>query len=130
MGINMEFHLFRNSTIEEIRTGYRSIHINSDLEEVIPTELKIREIDLHPGTRTRKRGIHQRGIKVYPSKPHIDTGKPLVLAVVSQNRWISDPDYLQDYAVVVTIKHRANIDIYNLIKQQIEVEQRIRVRPR
>jgi len=129
----MEFHLFRDSTIEEIRYGYRAIletGIRPELEDIVPEELKIREIDLHPGVRTRKKGLHQKGIKIYSKKPSINYEKPLILTVTNQDRWINNPEYLQDYAIVVKIKHSSKIDIYNKIRQRIEVEERIRIRER
>lgn len=127
MGVNMEYHLFRNSTIDEVRTSYHSIKITGDQEEIVPVNLQNREIVLHPGVRTRKRGVHQKGVKLYFQRPQIDTALPMVLAVISQNRWISDPDYLQPYSVVVMIRHKATVNLYNQIRQRIELE-RIRVR--
>ena len=126
MGVNMEFHLFKNSEIQEIQRGYKTIQISEELEEIVPEELKIKQIDLHPGVNARKRGIHQKGLKVYPKRPNIDPDKPLVLAVVSQNKWLEEEEYLQEYAVVVMIKHKATIDIYNRIRERIQ--QRVRIK--
>ena len=130
MGVGMEFHLFKNTEIREVLRGYDTIQIAEDLEDIVPEELKVERIDLHPGVRLRKKGIHQKGIKIYSRKPNIDGNKPLVLAIISQNKWLKDKEYLQDYAVVVKIRHKAKIEIYNLIKQQIEerIVQRVRVR--
>jgi len=132
LGIGMEFHLFKDSTIEEIIYGYKAIletGIRPELEDIVPEELKLKEIDLHPGVRTRKRGLHQKGIKIYSKKPSINYEKPLILTVINQDRWVNNPEYLQYYAIVVKIKHSGKIDIYNQIKQKIEIEQRIRIRP-
>ena len=120
----MEFHLFKNMEIQEVLRGYGTIQIAEDLGDIVPEELKVKEIDLHPGVRLRKRGIHQKGIKIYSKKPGIDVGKPLVLAVVSQNKWLKDKEYLQDYAVVVKIRHEMRIEIYNRIRSQIRVRVR------
>jgi hypothetical protein len=128
MGINFEFHLFDNSEVMEIIAGYKSIKIDPDLEEIVPEQLNVKQIKLSPGTRTRKLGLHQKGIKIFHAKPRMDVSKPLILAIVSQNRWVIDPDYLQNYAVIVTIIHQAKIDLYNQIKEQIELEQRVRIR--
>ncbi len=129
MGVNMEFHLFRNSDITEVIDGYSSIlkaGMDSDEEDVVPTQLKINEIKLKPGVNLRKKGIHQKGIKAYKVKPDIDTNKPLVLAVISQDRWVKNKDYKQNYAVVVTVKHQAEINIYNQMRQRIAEKIRIR----
>lgn len=124
MGVGMEFHLFKNMEIQEVLRGYGTIQIAEDLGDIVPEELKVKEIDLHPGVRLRKRGIHQKGIKIYSKKPGIDVGKPLVLAVVSQNKWLKEKEYLQDYAVVVKIRHEMRIEIYNRIRSQIRVRVR------
>lgn len=128
MGVHFEFHLFRDADISEVVSSYKAIKIEPETEEIVPEALKLKEIDLHPGVRMRKKGIHQKGTKVYVNKPRIDSSKPLVLAVVCQNRWVKTEDFQQDYAVVVTVKHRAMIDMYNLIKQRVEIEERIRIR--
>lgn len=126
-GISMEYHLFKNSEIQEVKKGYNRISQNkSEIEEHIPEELKLKEIDLHPTGNIRKRGIHQKGVKIYSTKPDIDANKPLVLVVISKNNWLKDKEYIQDYAVVVTLKHKAKIDLYNLVRQQIQQRARIR----
>lgn len=126
MGVGMEFHLFKNAEIQEVLKGYGTIQVGEEMQDIVPEELKIKEIDLHPGVRLRKRGIHQKGIKIYSGKPGINPDKPLVVAVVSQSKWLKDERYLQDYAVVVTIRHSAQIDIYNRIREKIQ--QRIRIK--
>jgi subtilisin family serine protease len=128
MGIGMEFHLF-NADVQEVIKGYKKIRWVEEGEEkeIVPEELKIKEINLYPGVRLRRRGLHQKGIKTYSRKPNISLDKPLVLAVVSQKQWIRDKDYYQNYAVVVKIKHKVKIDLYNAIRQRIEERIRIRV---
>ncbi|MCL0073753.1 S8 family peptidase [Dehalococcoidia bacterium] len=124
MGVGMEFHLFRNSTTEEVAYYYETLlekGITEEMEDIMPKKLKLKEIDLHPGVRLRKKGIHQKGIKIYSRRPDINPDKPLVLAVVSQSKWLKDKEYLQDYAAVVKIRHKMRIDIYNRIRQQIRV---------
>ncbi len=123
-GSTMEYHLFKNAEIEEVIECYKNI--KKEIDDVVPNELKLKEIDLHPGVNIRKRGIHQKGINIYLNKPDIDTYKPLVLAVISKDNWIKDDKKLQDYAVVVTIKHKMKIDLYNLIRQQIQ--QRVKIK--
>ncbi|MFH1190276.1 MAG: S8 family peptidase [Candidatus Omnitrophota bacterium] len=139
MGVNMEFHLFKNSSVTEIIDGYKSIlkdnndeteeaidEENEDGEGVVPEQLKIKEIKLKPGVTIRKRSLHQKGIILYKRKTEIDISKPLVLAVINQDRWIRDREYKQNYAVVVTVKHQAEIDLYNQIRQRIAEKIRIR----
>ncbi len=126
MGLNMEFHLFKNAEIEEVLSGYKTIQIGDELEDIVPKKLKVKKIGLHPGVELRKKGIHQKGVMIYSGRPGIDSDKPLVLAVISRSKWLKSKDYLQDYAVVVRIRHKARIDIYNRIKERIRPRVRIR----
>ncbi|MEW6606361.1 MAG: S8 family peptidase [bacterium] len=130
MGVSMEFHLFKNAGVQEILKGYErilQIKKEEETEVTVPEELKIKEIDIHPSVRLRKKCLHQKGIKIYSKKPDISLDKPLVLAVISQKQWIKKEDYLQDYAVVVKIKHKARIDLYNSIRHRIEERVKIKV---
>lgn len=132
LGINMEFHLFSDSNIEEIVRGYNKILKTglSDLDDIVPKESGIKEIKLFPGVKMRKKGLYQKGIKIYSGRPRIDYTKPLILAVISQNRWINDPNYMQDYAVVVKIKHSVRLNLYQKIKEKIEIEEKVRIKMR
>lgn len=129
LGCVLEFHLFKNVNVEQIISSYNSIKINNASDDIVPDLVRHHEIRLKPGVNIRKRGIHQKGSISYSHKPGIDTKYPLVLAVLSQNRWIRTDSYLQDYAVVVRVKHEIEIDLYNHVKQKIQqrLEQRIRI---
>lgn len=126
MGLSMEFHMFKNAEIEEVLRGYKTIQFGDELEEMVPEELKVKEIDLHPGVRLRKKGIHQKGIKMYSKSPDIDPDKPIVLAFISRSKWLKSKEYLQDYAVVVRIRHEARVDLYSRIKERIRPRVRIK----
>lgn len=125
MGCTMEFHLFKNMTVEEVVRVYKPIKGGTP---DVPKPLKPKEIRLHPGVNLRKRGVHQKGIVEYPGRPRLDTNKPLVLAVVCQNRWIRKEEYRQDYAVVVTVEHSANIDLFNRIQTKNKARVRVTLR--
>ena len=126
MGLSMGFHLFKNAEIEEVVRGYDAIQIDYELEDIVPEELKVKEIDLHPGVRLRKKGIHQKGAKIYSKRPDIDPDKPLVLAVISRSKWLKSKKYLQDHAVVVRVRHEARINLYSRIKGRIRPRVRIK----
>ena len=123
LGCSMEFHLFKNAETEDIIEGYGQITITGDKkpEGFVPPSLKNKEVkDIKPGINFRNRGVHQKGILVYPGKPSIDTTKPLTLVVICQNNWINlerEPDYIQDYAIIAKIKHYGkDIKLYSKIK--------------
>ena len=132
IGIGMETHLFKNLSIDEVEENYNQIlreAIEKESEEIVPEKLKGKEIELKPGVKLRSKSLHQKGIKIYKKAPEIDINKPLVLVVISRGKWLKDEDYLQSYAVLVKVKHQAQIDIYNRIRQQLEIKGRIRIRP-
>lgn len=126
MGLNMEFHLFKNAEIEKVLRGYKTIQFLDETGEMVPKELEVKEMGLHPGVELRKKGIHQKGVKIYSKRPDIDHDKPIVLAVISRSKWLKSKDYLQDYAVVVRIRHEARIDLYTRIKERIRPRVRIK----
>lgn len=128
LGCLMEFHLFSDMEIEEVSKAYKGIKIQQDEEEVIPEKFEVKEIKLRPGINLRKRGVHQKGIIKFQAKgkPDFDLTKPLVLAVVCQDRWIRQENYLQEYSVIVSISHQGQIDLYNKIRDRIK--ERVRVR--
>lgn len=125
MGCSMEFHLFKDMEIDQIVRAYKPIKIDISDDEVVPETLKVKEIKLHPGVNLRKKGVHQRGIVEFKRHPHIKADKPLVLVTVCQDRWMKDDEYHQDYAVIVTVEHSANIDLFNKIR--VRNQERVRV---
>ncbi|MBN1461959.1 MAG: S8 family peptidase [Armatimonadetes bacterium] len=135
LGVSMEYHLFRNADVDEVVAGYGALRIeDTDAEaEIVPASLKPREIPLWPGVTIRKRGLHQCAGKPYVQRPDIDTSKPLVLAVASQNRWRHlagwpPGDFQQSYAAVALVKHEAQVDLYSRIRDRIRERPRVRVR--
>ena len=113
LGAVIEFHLFKNTAVEEV---IKAIKADTEEEEIVPEKIKKHEIKLYPGVNSRKKGVHQKGIREYKRRPDIDGNQPLVLVVICQKRWIRDENYEQSYAVVVSIEHSKRIDLYNQIR--------------
>lgn len=127
LGIKFETHLFKNTTQEEVKSKYEKIEIETHEGDIIPEGIQLPEISLHPGSALRKKGVHQKGFVEFVKKStSIDLSKPLILVIICQNKWISDENYMQDYAVVVSVEHSEQVDIYN----QILLRNRIRARVR
>jgi len=126
LGCIMEFHLFHSLEIKEMEHCFKQLKVDNASEIAIPEGIKLKEIDLNPGGNLRKLGVHQKGIKIWERKPIFDTNKPLVLAIICKNKWTTDNNYLQDYAVVVTVEHEKEIELYARIKQRIQERVRIR----
>lgn len=129
--VSMESHLYKNKSIDEIDALYRAStkkameeETEDEDAETSPPELAEYEIRLAPGTRLRNKGVHQRGIKRFVRDTDIDTKYPIVLALTCQDKGGADDDYMQDYAIIVSIEHTVQIDLYN----QIRLRNRERVR--
>jgi len=117
LGAKFETHIFKNVTYDEVISAYSPIDIEKETEEeIVPLNIKNKEIKLSPGTNLRKKGVHQKGIKKYTSKPQIETDKPLILVVICQDVWIKNESYEQEYSVIVSIEHASEIDLYNQIR--------------
>ncbi len=124
-GVQMEFHLFKNHTLKNVMKKYNLLDLDSTEEEKVPKELDTSEIILKPKIKLRKKSNHQKGTRVLSIRSKIDNQYPLVLAVISQQRWELGDDFEQNFAVVVTLKHEASIDLYNKI--MLHNQTRVRV---
>ena len=112
--VAFEAYLFKNEYSKDVASSFKKI--DPDLEESIPEILKKNLIKLQPGISLRKRGVHQKGLIEYNKKPKIDKKFPLSLVVVCKKVGNVADDYKQRYAIVVSITHKANIDLYNRIR--------------
>jgi hypothetical protein len=126
LGATMEFHIFKDSSIENIRRSYSETQIQEDDEDIVPEAIKNKEIKLVPGINIRKKGTHQKAVKEWIKQPKFKTSEPLVLAVVCQKKWYEEKNYEQSYAVIATFKHEQQIDLYNLIRLRNQARVRIR----
>jgi len=124
LGTTMEARLFREPDTNDIKKFFGSADINEETVKEILSRRELKEIELRPGPIIRKRCVHQKGVIEYKERgrPKINPEQPLTLVIICQNRWIKDrddkddEDYLQDYAVVVSVEHSEEIDIYNKIR--------------
>ena len=116
-GTRMEFHMFRNRTSEELKEKYNQMDISddSDSEEgKVPEELKRDEIKFKPSSNLRKKTPHQKGITKLSSRYKIDPSQPLTLVILCQKKWKLTGK--QKFAVVVTMEHEKEIDLYNRLQ--------------
>jgi len=126
LSCKMGFSLFRNTDIETVRNKYQKIQIEVDQElDDIEEKIKLPQVKLQPGPTLRNKGVHQKGA-TYFDKLTWDSEKPLVLAIICQNKHIRNEDeYLQDYAVIVKIEQLGNQELYNQIRLKNQVRVRI-----
>jgi len=127
LACKMGFTLFKNTDIVTVSNNYQRIQIEDDPDlGEIEGKIKLPKVDLKPGPTLRNKGVHQKGA-TYFEKLQWDSGKPLVLAIVCQNKHIrNEVEYLQDYAVIVKIEHEGNQELYSQIR--LKNQTRIQVR--
>ncbi|MFX1340724.1 MAG: S8 family peptidase, partial [Promethearchaeota archaeon] len=131
LGCTLEAKLYRNIPPEEIQNYYQTVNIEEEEDDKDNPKkrfeklLKKNQIDLKPNLTTRKLGVHQKCEITFRRSPKIDTNIPLTLVIINRNRWIGSEDYNQDYGVVLTLEHKAMIDLYNEIR--ILIRERARV---
>lgn len=136
LGTRMEFHLFRNVSIDDVQLKYNKMDLteinneDEDSEGKIPEELVGYEIKLRPTNSLRKKSNHQKGSVKMTHRSEINGTFPLVLALVCQKRWKMDENTMQNFAVVVTLEHSQHIDLYNRIKTVNRIESQARPRVR
>lgn len=118
----MEFHMFRNRTIKELQEKYNELNISEDSDdEKVPEDLIPDEIKFKPSTNLRKKTPHQKGIVKLSSRYEIDSTYPLTLAIVCQKKWKMASDFEQSFAVVVTLEHQKEIQLYNKLQSLNQV---------
>lgn len=123
---SMGFTLFRNTSIEVIREKYSKIQIEEgDNIDEFEDKIKLPVIKLTPGSKTRNKGVHQKGWIDFV-RLQWERDKPLVLSIVCQDKSIKDQDYLQDYAVIVKIEHQGNDALYSQIRLKNQARVQIR----
>ena len=123
LGVMMNLRLFKDLPLETVQRLYTES--NND-DNSVPNPLRNKQIALTPSHNIRNKGVHQKAIKEWSSRPRFKTSEPLVLAVTCQKRWYVNDGYEQPYAVVMTIKHEKAINLYDPIKLMNQI--RIRVK--
>jgi hypothetical protein len=126
LGNRMEFKLFHSVHPDEIVEKYAEINLAEVGDETTPAALKKYEIELVPGANIRKAGCHQKGWKEYKREPRNLPNSPLTLVLINSNKWISDERYKQPYCVSLIVEHSEKVQLYDMIRT--EVQQRVRIR--
>ncbi|MDI6780852.1 MAG: S8 family peptidase [bacterium] len=127
LGNRMEFNLFHSVSPDEIIDKYAEIDISTE-DESIPEELKKFKIDMKPGANTRKAGCHQKAWKEFKREPKNPIQAPISLVLINSNKWIPDEKYLQPYCISLIVEHSKNIEIYNLLRNEVQERTRVGVR--
>ncbi len=126
LGAKLDFRLFMNRTLDEVQKDY-SITGEQKTAKYEKPKLKS-EIKLEPNLDQRSKSIHQKALIKYNRAPGIESDKPLILAIRCTNRWISNPQHSQTYAVVVGIEHSNYTDLYSQIREVNRVRHMTRIK--
>lgn len=125
LGNRMEFHLFHSVNPEVLIEKYGVI--SGEIEQVgVPDDLKKFEIDFFPGGNTRKVGCHQKAWKEYKKEPKNRPSTPVSLVLLNFNKWINDDTRMQNYCISVTFEHEKEIELYNVIRANVQARTRVR----
>jgi hypothetical protein len=124
LGNRMEFHLFHTVSSNILIEKYGVISNSTEQSGGVPEDLKKFEIVLFPGSNTRKAGCHQKAWKEYKKEPKNRPASPVSLVLLNLNKWITDPNKIQEYCISVTFEHEQEIELYN----QIRISNQVRVR--
>lgn len=116
LGAAMKYHLYKNVDLDAIRTCYEDGGKAADQNKPMIDSIKKSRIKLVSGAAKRGRGTHQKAWASSRTNMGIDPSLPLVLVVVAEKRWGGAQHLTQGYAVAVTFRHSASIDLYGALK--------------
>lgn len=123
LGATMNFHLFRDVTVEEVKQKYAEMEIyDTDEERTLP-----KEITLIPGASLTKKGTIQKRMWVMDGTIRQDIDESLKLVVICSDKWMNDEEYRQKYAIVATVEHRSIVDLYNIMEARVRTRPRVRI---
>lgn len=123
LGNIMEFKIFHTIDTQKVVNNYAAATDRSE----IPDNLKKYEMTgFLPGTNIRKAGCHQKAIRELSQKPKILDEGNLTIIITNRNKWITDEAFRQNFCFSIIVEHDAEIDIYNEIRNSIQVRTRIR----
>jgi hypothetical protein len=126
LGVKMSFRLIRGKPLDEIAETFRQR--GRDEEEVDRLSSTSYDCSMEPKPSIREGGTLQKGTFTMRRAPQTDYGDTYYLVVRCEKKWARDEHGPQRYAVVVTIDHTAEIDLYNRIRERVQAAIRVRAR--
>jgi hypothetical protein len=138
LGVTMEFHLFKNIDPKNITNAFANASEMTSTEEFTRISLQDLEkqygsgisVKLTPGGNLRKKGTLQRGQIEITSRARGYDQTPLYLVVSCNRKWAKEGEIdMQRYAMVVSLSHsNPEVDLYNQLRVQTQIAQRVRIR--
>ncbi len=123
LGTKMSFRLIRGKSLEEVASAFRRRSGEGDIDSITGSS----NCPLVPKPTEREGGTLQKGIFEF-NRAGSTYGNTYYLVVRCQREWANEEDSPQRYAVVATIEHGADVDLYTPIRAV--VRPRVQVRGR
>lgn len=122
IGTTMEFHLYRNHALADVRkrhalddepvNEYENLASNNNGK----TSNTFNEIKMLPSHTLRNKTNHQKGVHQSRGRLNINSQFPLVLAVECKAAWEHTRITAQAFSVVVTMAHEALPNLYGMMQ--------------
>lgn len=126
LGAKMSFRLIRGKSVNEIAEAFRQR--GREEEQVDRLSSSSYDCSMEPKPSIREGGTLQKGTFTMRQVPQMDYGDTYYLVVRCEKKWAREEHGPQRYAVVVTIDHTAEINIYNRIRERVQAAIRVRAR--
>ncbi|MEZ4815523.1 MAG: hypothetical protein R3A80_10005 [Bdellovibrionota bacterium] len=121
----MSFRLIRGKSLDEVTAAFRQKTGDGDMDRIKgPFDCK-----MSPLPTEREGSTVQRATFTMKRNP-TNYGDTYYLVVRCQREWAKDESFPQRYAVVVTIKHEAQVDLYAKIQARQQSTVRVQLRTR
>jgi hypothetical protein len=126
LGGKMSYRLIRGCSLEEVVEAFRQRSPEGDSDAEVRRLTSTRhDCDLLPGAQAREGGTLQKGVFQMRRAPRAEYGDTYYLVVRSERKWARDEQGPQRYAVVVEIRHSAQVSLYNRIRQRVTARVRL-----
>lgn len=119
LGARMSFRLVRGSDLKTVTEFYRK---RTEKEGPVPANVNVCPQD--PTPTVRELGTLQSATFKMINSPVQDYGDTYFLVVRCERKWAVDEDGPQRFAVVIEMKHQADIGLYERIRERVRVRQR------
>jgi subtilisin family serine protease len=124
LGNQLKFKVYHSVEPAELAKIFAEIDLEQADDEIEIGEIKKYEIEMEPKIRRRSVSCHQKAWREYKRRPK-GFSSPLSIVLFNLNKWIKDENYLQDYCISLTLEHKEETELYNLVKNKLR--QRIRI---
>ncbi|MBN1255046.1 MAG: S8 family peptidase [Deltaproteobacteria bacterium] len=122
LGIKMSFRLIRGKTVEEIVEAFRQrTNVEGTVDRLTSTSFDCQAI---PKPGLREGGTLQCATFTMRRTPQTDYGDTYFLVVRCEKKWAREEHAPQRYAVVAVMKHSADVNLYNRIRERVAIRLR------